>query len=149
MAKYTVNYSCGHGTHTVELFGPGKERERKIAWYEKNIVCPECYKTSKKSEQYQAEVINNMFSGGAYIAITNGDTYSIKEQLKEHGFSWREYYSNNDIFGTHPHKAWMINIPDNDDALNELLSYLSTLGISDIDFKTNPITQSLLAKTNQ
>ena len=31
--KYDVTFSCGH-TATIELFGPTKDRERKISWYE-------------------------------------------------------------------------------------------------------------------
>ena len=31
MAKYTITYSCGH-EEAVELFGPMKDRESKIAY---------------------------------------------------------------------------------------------------------------------
>lgn len=48
--KYDVTFSCGH-TATVELFGPGKERERKISWYETHGECPECYKARKQAER--------------------------------------------------------------------------------------------------
>lgn len=51
--KYTVKYSCGH-TGTVELFGKESERERKIAWYERAGMCPECYATARKAEQEKA-----------------------------------------------------------------------------------------------
>jgi hypothetical protein len=40
--KYDVKFSCGH-TQTVELFGPGAERERKIAYYEQSGMCSECF----------------------------------------------------------------------------------------------------------
>lgn len=40
--KYDVKFSCGH-TQTVELFGAGAERERKIAYYERFGMCSECY----------------------------------------------------------------------------------------------------------
>lgn len=40
--KYDVTFSCGH-TCEVELFGPYKDRERKIKWYEE-ALCPECYR---------------------------------------------------------------------------------------------------------
>lgn len=42
MAKYEINYSCGH-CETVQLYGPYKDRERKIKWLEQG-VCPSCYK---------------------------------------------------------------------------------------------------------
>ena len=48
--KYDVTFSCGH-TATIELFGPGKERERKISWYETYGECPECYKARKQAER--------------------------------------------------------------------------------------------------
>ena len=48
--KYDVTFSCGH-TATIELFGPGKERERKISWYETHGECPECYKARKQAER--------------------------------------------------------------------------------------------------
>jgi len=144
MAKYTVKYSCGHGEHTVELFGPSKERERKIRWYETNRVCPECYRASKKEEPYAAEVINNMFSGGAWIVISRGDTYSIKETLKQHGFKWMEYYT--DALGTTPKKAWGIRIPEDREELIKILEFLQTLGVNDVKVRTDPLTQALLSK---
>lgn len=48
--KYDVTFSCGH-TATIDLFGPGKERERKISWYETHGECPECYKARKQAER--------------------------------------------------------------------------------------------------
>lgn len=41
MAKYNVNYTCGH-EGTVELFGKTTDRMKKIEWMEENL-CPECY----------------------------------------------------------------------------------------------------------
>jgi hypothetical protein len=48
--KYNVKFACGH-TSTVELFGKTAERERKIAFYEKNYLCPDCYKDMKEEEK--------------------------------------------------------------------------------------------------
>lgn len=48
--KYDVKFACGH-TSTVELFGKTAERERKIAFYEKNYLCPDCYKDMKEEEK--------------------------------------------------------------------------------------------------
>ena len=51
--KYNVEYSCGH-KGTVELFGPTKDRESKIEWYEHEALCPECYK--KRMEEKKKEM---------------------------------------------------------------------------------------------
>lgn len=54
MAKYTVTFGgCGH-TDTIELFGPHKERERKIAWLEREGICPNCYRAEKEAEKAEA-----------------------------------------------------------------------------------------------
>ena len=50
MAKYTVNYNCGH-TGTVELFGKTKIRYEKIEWMERNQICPDCYQAAKDAER--------------------------------------------------------------------------------------------------
>ncbi len=70
--KYTITFSCGH-EGTVELFGPNKDRERKLEWYRKQAVCPDCYKEQKAIE---AEVKAEM------------------EGLKETEVSYREYKLN-------------------------------------------------------
>ena len=40
MAKYTINYQCGH-SEEIQLFGPHADRERKIAYLETK-KCPHC-----------------------------------------------------------------------------------------------------------
>lgn len=52
MAKYTVTHACGHD-HTYQLYGPNRERERKIAWLAEQD-CPECAKRARE-EQHKAE----------------------------------------------------------------------------------------------
>lgn len=51
--KDYVTYSCGH-TGEVQLFGTNKDRERKIKWYEKEALCPECY---KKQQEERAKAL--------------------------------------------------------------------------------------------
>ena len=46
--KYEVKMSCGH-VETVELFGKAADRERKIAWLEKNGICEECKKAEREA----------------------------------------------------------------------------------------------------
>jgi len=55
MAKYNVTYSCGHeGTET--LFGPGRERERKLEWFREGGLCPTCYTEKKEADRQAAAV---------------------------------------------------------------------------------------------
>lgn len=62
--KYEVTFSCGH-TGTVQLYGKGDERERKIRYFEEYGVCSECYKERRAIE---AEIGCNhvTMSYGAY-----------------------------------------------------------------------------------
>ncbi len=57
MAQYTVTYSCGH-SDTVQLYGPTKDRERKIAWFEKSGRCASCYRALKAAERVEQEKAN-------------------------------------------------------------------------------------------
>ncbi len=49
MAKYNVTYTCGH-TDTVQIYGPGRDREWKLA-REESKLCPECYKKHLDEER--------------------------------------------------------------------------------------------------
>lgn len=49
MAKYNVMFSCGH-EETIQLYGPGKERERKIDYYKNYGLCRNCYKAQRDAE---------------------------------------------------------------------------------------------------
>lgn len=48
--KYNITYSCGHDG-VVDLIGPGKDRENKLAWYESKGLCPECYKVQAEKDK--------------------------------------------------------------------------------------------------
>ena len=47
MAQYTVSYACSHGSREMQLYGPNKERARKIEWMERTIKCPACTKADR------------------------------------------------------------------------------------------------------
>jgi hypothetical protein len=49
MAKYDVTYSCGH-TDRIALFGKERDRQHKIEWFERNGLCPDCYKAQQQAE---------------------------------------------------------------------------------------------------
>lgn len=42
MAWYTINYVCGH-IDREQLYGKNSERQNRIAWAERNKMCPACY----------------------------------------------------------------------------------------------------------
>lgn len=50
MAKYDVTYSCGHEERVV-LFGPSRERDRKIEWMEREGVCAECWQRKLSADR--------------------------------------------------------------------------------------------------
>jgi hypothetical protein len=52
VAKHTVDHTCGH-SQTHQLYGPHKERERKLAWLE-GTPCSECYRARKDTERASA-----------------------------------------------------------------------------------------------
>lgn len=54
--KYEIKHSCGH-IETVELFGKGEERERKIKWLESQ-PCFECQKAEANAKA-EAEAKEN------------------------------------------------------------------------------------------
>lgn len=96
MAKYTYQYACGHGTGVVSLFGKNAERERKLAWYADNMVCPDCYKLQKQQEDNEAEKVAVIKYRTADIplfsVIVHGQIEQNKESLKALGFSLEEDY---------------------------------------------------------
>lgn len=48
--KYNVIYSCGHEAE-AQLFGPMKERERKIEWMKTQGLCPDCYRKQQAEKK--------------------------------------------------------------------------------------------------
>ena len=49
MAQYTVKFSCGH-EETIQLYGPGADRERKMDYYKNYGLCSVCYKAHRDAE---------------------------------------------------------------------------------------------------
>lgn len=94
MASYTYNYACGHGQGKVSLVGKHTERERKLAWYEANHVCQECYKTQKQAEDDAADKIATLvMAPGAevYIGIkVTGQIAANQQALYDIGFGWMD-----------------------------------------------------------
>jgi len=107
MAKYTITCKCGHEM-TKKLFGKTADRERKIVWMEQNMLCPDCYKKQQNSLPLVAEkeicIVNK---DGRFFVIKQGNSYAVKETLKEKGFFFGEYFPK-DSQSMIPKKGWMI-----------------------------------------
>lgn len=80
MAKYEVTFSCGHKGE-VQLLGPGKDRERKLAWYAESGLCPDCYRAQAPKGYVVAEIIV-----GDEIKIGVDRSFEIREGLKARGY---------------------------------------------------------------
>ena len=50
MAKYGVDYTCGH-RGTVELLGKCSVRYERIAYMERTQVCPDCYREARDAQR--------------------------------------------------------------------------------------------------
>ena len=51
MAKYTETAGCGHTT-TMQLYGPHKERQRRLEWMRSpSGMCNTCYAAAKRAEE--------------------------------------------------------------------------------------------------
>lgn len=104
MAKYIVNYSCGHGKHEVQLVGKETERERKIEWMETSMSCPECFKAEQEKKNKAMGVVvafgTTINPESTKIAVSVvGDTTPIKETLKTLGYTYGELQGGRGIMG--------------------------------------------------
>jgi hypothetical protein len=94
MAKYTVTYACGHGEHEENLFGPGKDRDSKIAWMESSMVCKDCYKAKMQAADAAAPMVASIrlqLASDPLIAIeVQGQIESHKQALYDLGYRWSD-----------------------------------------------------------
>lgn len=95
MAKYTVEHSCGH-TQVHVLFGPTKDRERKLEWMATQ-PCTECWAAQKRAEEAKKPIIITIHSDGLIHgdgiwveAAAAGGTEPRKDELKARGWRWGE-----------------------------------------------------------
>ena len=69
MAWTKLTYACGHQGEE-QMYGPGRERESKVAWIERNKVCPACY--AEDRERIKAEAAQKNAEAGL-PALTGTD----------------------------------------------------------------------------
>lgn len=94
MAKYDINYACGHGIYTEQLYGKHTERDNKIAWLEANKVCPDCYKAKMAAQDAAAPKIAtiNLVPGAEPVLACEitGQIDVNKEALYALGYRWSD-----------------------------------------------------------
>ena len=76
MAKYSVKYACGHEGE-VELYGPHKERETKMAWME-TVDCPDCYAAKKFADCDEVEMSYSEYKNKYENCKTKNNSYNPK-----------------------------------------------------------------------
>ena len=97
MAKYNINYSCGH-SRVVQLYGPGKERARKLEWMA-GQDCPQCWGAKQREIEAAKPITMTIRCNGldedeqgnilAEVVLTGG-TQPRKEEIRDLGYRWGE-----------------------------------------------------------
>lgn len=77
MAKYDVRFSCGH-IHTIELYGPTADRERKIKYLEECGICPECREAEKAVDCEEVEMHYSEYKNNYSDCQTKANSYDKK-----------------------------------------------------------------------
>lgn len=129
MGKYEINYCCGHGTVEKALFGKHDERQRRIEWLEKNLLCPDCYKEKMHKADVdtpkRVRVYNSVDQQFQYQVVVYGQLEQNKALLYKLGFSWGTL---DDDFSTTPKKVLTRYAGYKDDEVFHLLEALSDFG---------------------
>lgn len=84
MAKYIVTHACGH-SRQVQIIGPGKDRDRKIAWMQ-GRDCPDCDRSAKEAEGAKAWAGYLANWGKPHWLISLTDARPLKDDLKARGY---------------------------------------------------------------
>lgn len=71
MAKHNVTYSCGH-QGVENLFGPHRDRERRISYLESSGLCAACYARKKESERAAASIAAERAASSAGLPALEG-----------------------------------------------------------------------------
>jgi len=97
MAKYTIDYACGHGSFVENIVGPTAGRQGRADWLAANKVCPDCYRAKKAAEEAAAPKTATIVlvpAAEPVIAIeVTGQIESNKEALYAAGYRWSDSHS--------------------------------------------------------
>lgn len=95
MAKYVVTHSCGH-TQVHMLFGPTKDRERKLEWMATQ-PCTECWAAQKREEEAKKPITITIHTDGLIHgdgiwieAAATGGTEPRKAEFRGRHWRWGE-----------------------------------------------------------
>ena len=93
MAKYTVDYACGHGGREMQMVGAHKDRERRIEWMQRNVKCPACNKAERVARDdaapRRAEIRISFLPMTVVVELT-GQIEANKAELQREGWGWAE-----------------------------------------------------------
>lgn len=125
--KYEIKRSCGH-TETIDIYGPGADRERKAAWYA-NGICTECYKAAAREEEKAKGLVLTLELSYGYmerpvIAYFAGDTMPYKDKIKASGYQWG--YAADDKY-----KSWAKRIAIED--MEDIIAEAKALGATTVN----------------
>jgi hypothetical protein len=71
MAHYDVHYSCGH-TADIQLFGPNRERQRRLEWLESQGLCPDCFRDKKAKDNAAQNAAAESWSAQEGLPVLDG-----------------------------------------------------------------------------
>jgi len=75
MAQYRVDHTCGH-TETHTLYGPGKERTRKLEWLA-TTLCTACYRADQEARREAADAAAAEANADAGLVALAGTSKQI------------------------------------------------------------------------
>lgn len=143
MASYEITYACGH-KGTIKL--TGKHQEDRLPWYERNALCPDCWREEQRKKEKQMGLIVNVSAipnvGKPLLQVWfSGDTYSHKEEIKALG-GWRydALKRQTDYMTMRVQKAW--NKVISPDMLEETLEEACGIGAR-LNLEINPLDFAL------
>ena len=91
MAKYEVNYVCGHGSVVKKLYGPNEGRQEFLDWAKDNLLCQVCW-VERMREQDAAAPAIAVFSATVdpieVVWTASGQLEAHKAPLEALGFGW-------------------------------------------------------------
>lgn len=91
MAKYQINFKCGHTGEEI-LFGKSEARRKRIAWLEENKECVACWKAANRNNEDLPLITARILKPYEEVEIIyTGNTFPVKDELRAWGYSFGEF----------------------------------------------------------